>query len=71
LLIAAEDAGLVRLHARGGRRVEILPRFWSSYDRGLASGMYIHDMAYVAASRMHLTPATERHQDRGTHRSAC
>jgi DNA-binding transcriptional ArsR family regulator len=50
LLMAAEDAGLVKLHARGGRRVEILPRFWSSHDRGLASGMYINDIAYLAAT---------------------
>ena len=70
LLIAAEDAGLVRLHARGGRRVEILPRFWSSYDRGLASGMYIHDIAYVAASRMHLTPGAEREVNVSSRRSA-
>src|SRR4029077_5615428 len=28
LLLAAERAGLVRLHAAGGRRVEILPRLW-------------------------------------------
>jgi hypothetical protein len=36
LLIAAQEAGLVKLHARGGRRVEILPRLWSSHDRGIA-----------------------------------
>jgi hypothetical protein len=54
LLIAAETLAWSGC-TRGGRRVEILPRFWSSYDRGLASGMYIHDIAYVAASRMHLT----------------
>ncbi len=51
MLVAAEQAGLVKLHARGGRRVEILPRLWSSYDRGLAAGMYIHDMVYVATER--------------------
>ncbi len=51
LLEAAEQAGLVKLHARGGRRVEILPRHWSSYDRGIAAGMYIHDMVYVATER--------------------
>jgi hypothetical protein len=50
LLAAAADAGLVKLHARGGHRVEILPRLWSSYDRGIAGGMYINDMIYVAAS---------------------
>jgi hypothetical protein len=50
LLVAAEKAGLVKLHARGGHRVEILPRLWSSYDRGLAGGMYLNDMIYVAAS---------------------
>jgi hypothetical protein len=51
LLVAAEAAGLVKLHARGGRRVEILPRHWSSYDRGMAVGMYLHDLIYVAAER--------------------
>jgi len=48
LLVAAEHAGLVKLHARGGHRVEILQRLWSSYDRGLATGMYVHDMTYMA-----------------------
>jgi hypothetical protein len=51
LLIAAETAGLVRLHTRGGHRVEILPRQWASYDRGMAVGMYLHDMVYVATER--------------------
>ena len=52
LLEAAEQAGLVKLHARGGRQVEILPRHWSSYDRGIAAGMYIHDLVYVATERV-------------------
>lgn len=52
MLVAAEEAGLVRLHARGGRRVEILPRHWSSYDRGLAAGMYLHDLIYLATERV-------------------
>jgi hypothetical protein len=51
LLVAAEQAGLVKLHARGGQRVEILPRLWSSYDRGLATGMYVHDMTYLATMK--------------------
>ncbi len=51
LLDAAEAADLVRLHARGGRSIEILPRHWESYDRGLAAGMYIHDLVYVATER--------------------
>jgi DNA-binding MarR family transcriptional regulator len=51
LLAAAEKAGLVKLQARGGRRVEILPRFWSSHDRGTANGMYFHDIIYLAATR--------------------
>lgn len=49
LLVDAAAAGLVKLHARGGQRVEILPRLWASYDRGIAGGMYLHDMAYEAA----------------------
>ncbi|MCX5516484.1 hypothetical protein C3941_18920 [Kaistia algarum] len=51
LLAAAEAADLVRLHGRGGRNIEILPRHWLSYDRGLAAGMYIHDLVYVATER--------------------
>lgn len=51
LLIAAENAGLVGLTRHGGQRVEILPRMWSSYDRAIARGMFLHDMLYVAASQ--------------------
>ncbi len=43
----AQSAGLVRLHGLGGHRVEILPRFWASYDRGLAIGMFIHDTVHA------------------------
>jgi hypothetical protein len=43
----AQSAGLVRLHGRGGHRVEILPRFWASYDHGLAVGMFIHDTMHA------------------------
>jgi hypothetical protein len=60
LLVAAEEAGLVRLHARGRHRVEILPRLWSSHDRGLAEGMYLQDMIYVAATRRRLAVASWR-----------
>jgi hypothetical protein len=51
LLTAAEQAGLVKLHGRGGHRVEMLPRHWASYDRGMAAGMYLHDTVYVATER--------------------
>src|SRR5262249_9759141 len=51
LLRSAEELGLVKLQARGGHRVEILPRMWSAWDRGMAAGMSFHDMLYVAASR--------------------
>lgn len=51
LLVAAEAAGLVRLHTAGGRRVEITSRQWASYDRGMAVGMYLHDLIYVATER--------------------
>lgn len=51
LLIAAQDAGLVKLHARGGHRVEILPRMWSSNDRGMAIGMYLSDVNYLVAMK--------------------
>ncbi len=51
MLVAAEEAGLVKLHARGGRQVEILPRLWASNMKGMAGGMYVHDIVYVAALR--------------------
>jgi hypothetical protein len=51
LLMEAQGAGLVKLHGRGGRRVEILPRFWNSHDRGLAIGMYLNDASYLAAMK--------------------
>ena len=50
LLTDAETSGLVKLHARGGRSVEILPRLWASHDRGVAGGMYLNDIIYVAAT---------------------
>ena len=54
LLVAAEEAGLVMIYARGGQRVEILPRLWASHDRGMAVGMYLHDLAYgLATGRWH------------------
>jgi DNA-binding MarR family transcriptional regulator len=49
LMNTAESAGLVTITGRGGRSVVILPRFWASYDRGLAVGMYIHDAINLAA----------------------
>src|SRR5262249_2467897 len=57
LLTSAEAAGLVRLHARGGQRVEVLPRLWAAADRGMATGMYVHDMVHVAAVRAHAEAA--------------
>jgi DNA-binding FadR family transcriptional regulator len=50
LLVAAQDVGLVNLKARGGHRVEILPRLWASYDRSIAGGMFLHDLVYGAAT---------------------
>jgi hypothetical protein len=50
LLSAAQDARLVKLHARGGHRVEILPRLWVCHDRGMSGGMYFHDIVYLAAT---------------------
>ena len=43
LMNSAQAAGLVRIVGRGGRSIEILPRHWTSYDRGLTVGMYLHD----------------------------
>jgi hypothetical protein len=50
LLVAAQEAGLVNLKASGGRRVEILPRLWASYDRSIAGGMFLHDLVYATAT---------------------
>lgn len=47
LMTSAEAAGLVRIVGRGGRSIEILPRHWVSYDRGLAVGMYLHDVVNI------------------------
>ncbi len=51
LLVAAEQASLVKLHGAGGRRVEVLPRLWASFDRAMAGGMYLHRLIYGAAIR--------------------
>lgn len=51
LMMSAEQAGLVRIVGRGGRSIEILPRHWTSYDRGLAVGMYLHDAVNLLAMR--------------------
>lgn len=51
ILVAAEEAGLVRVIGRGGQRVELLPRVWTTYDYGIAGGMYMHDAVYLAALR--------------------
>jgi hypothetical protein len=51
ILMEAQDAGLVRLDGRGGRRVQILPALLTSYDRGLAAGMLSHDMVHALATR--------------------
>jgi DNA-binding MarR family transcriptional regulator len=51
LLKSAEEIGLVKLHARSGHRVEILPKLWSSHDAGMAGGMYFHDVVYMAAEK--------------------
>ncbi len=49
LMKDAEAAGLVKITGRGGRSILIQPRFWASYDRGLAVGMYLHDAVHVVA----------------------
>jgi hypothetical protein len=35
---------------RGGRRVELTPRLWASYDEGLAGGFYMHDLVCRAVA---------------------
>jgi hypothetical protein len=48
ILRGAEALDLVRLVDRGGRRVELTPKLWTSYDEGLAGGFYMHDLIYRA-----------------------
>lgn len=43
------DAQRSRSYGRGPP-VEILPKLWASYDRGIAGGMYLHDIPYLAAT---------------------
>ena len=51
LMSAAQSAGLVKIVGRGGHSIEILPRHWASYDRGLAVGMYLHDATNLVVIR--------------------
>jgi hypothetical protein len=51
VLEAAQSAGLVRIHGRGGNGIEVLPRMLDSYDRGLAAGMLVHDMIHALVVR--------------------
>lgn len=44
ILRAAEALDLVRLADRGGRRVELMPKLWNSYDEALAGGFYVNDI---------------------------
>jgi hypothetical protein len=60
LLENAQAAGLVRLHERGGRRVEILPCLWASHDRALACRLYLYDLVHVAASQDKVAAAPAR-----------
>lgn len=62
LMKDAELAGLVRITGHGGHSILILPRFWASYDRGLALGMYLHDAVNLVA--MHRW--AKGHADGGT-----
>ncbi len=47
IMKAAEDAGLVRLHGRGGHDVEILPALWQAFDRGIATGAHLVEAVYA------------------------
>jgi hypothetical protein len=52
------------------RAAEILPRLWSSHDRGIAGGMYTQDMIYVATARALRTGAMSReHTQRLSYRN--
>lgn len=62
LMKDAEQAGLVKITGQGGHGILILPRFWASYDRGLAVGMYLHDAVNVVA----MNQRARSHTDGGT-----
>ena len=59
LMANAESAGLVRITGHGGHSIFILPRFWASYDRGLAVGMYLHDAVNLVAMRQWAKDVTD------------
>jgi hypothetical protein len=61
LMADAEKAGLVKITGRGGHSIQILPRFWASYDRGLAVAMYLHDAVTLVVARQR----TKQHADTG------
>lgn len=61
LLVTAEGAGLVAISGRGTRSVRVLPRQWVSYDRGMAVGMYLHDLIYVATQRSVQAADAQKH----------
>lgn len=46
----AEAAGFIRLHGKGGRAVEILPRLWRSDAIGHGVGARLRDIAFLRAS---------------------
>jgi hypothetical protein len=50
LLTAAQRAKLVRVHKRGGHFVEILPRLWACYDRGMATGLFLQDLVHAVVT---------------------
>lgn len=47
---AAEAAGFIKLHGRGGRSVEILPPLWRSDAVGHGVGARLRDIAFLRAS---------------------
>lgn len=62
IIVEAQNAGLVNVVER--RRIEILPRFWASYDRGLSLGMYLHDVVNIVAMRAWTRPKASAETDR-------
>jgi hypothetical protein len=50
LMAAAQRAKLVRVRARGGHFVEILPRLWACYDRGMATGLFLQDLVHAVVT---------------------
>ncbi len=52
LMLDMQAAGLLRLHGKGGRDIELTPALWRGIDLFLASAMSGHDFVWQSARRL-------------------